>query len=106
VSKKKAAKKKTAKKARAASAPRRKAATSRATGRRTALSAPASRKIQLKPIHVLIERAMADLRVLPQTEATDITLRQLEAASMAMGDICDPDTPGGCGPTMEFPLNA
>jgi hypothetical protein len=55
---------------------------------------------------VLIERAMADLRVLPQTEATDITLRQLEAASMAMGDICDPDTPGGCGPTMEFPLNA
>ena len=100
MSKKKAAKKKTAKKA----APRRKAA--RATGRRAALEAPASRKIQLKPIHVLIQRAMTDLRGLPPTEATDITLRQLEAASMAMGDICDPDTPGGCGPSMEFPLNA
>ena len=104
MAKKKAAKKKTAKKARASSAPRRKPA--RSTGARAALSAPASRKIQLKPIHVLIERAMSDLRGLPPTEATDITLRQLEAASMAVGDICDPDTPGGCGPSMEFPLNA
>ena len=102
MSKKKSAKKKT----RAASASRRKPA-SRTTTRRTA--SPARQKpgtVQLKPIRVLIDRAIADLQKLPPTEATDSTLRHLQSCSMAFADICDPETPGGCAPTMEFPREA
>jgi hypothetical protein len=96
VSKKKSAKKKSA-------APsRRKATTSRSSSRRPGPAAPRPRKIQLKPIKVLVERALVDLRRLPPTEATDITIKHLEACSMALGDICDPQTAGGCGPIMEF----
>jgi hypothetical protein len=100
-------KKKSAKKTRAGSATRRKATKSRASGRRrTALASPRPGKVQLKPIKVLIDRAITDLQKLPPTEATDSTLRHLQSCSMAFGDICDPATPGGCAPTMEFPREA
>lgn len=100
MSKKKSAKKKT----RAASAARRKATKSRSSAaRRKARGTPPPRKIQLKPIKVLVDRALVDLQRLPPTEATDITIRHLQACSAALGDICDPNTPGGCGPHMEFP---
>jgi hypothetical protein len=95
-------KKKSAKKKRAAPA-RRKATRSRSSSRRLSSAAgPRPRKVQLKPIKVLVERALADLRRLPPAEATDLTIRHLETCSMALGDICDPNTPGGCGPSMEF----
>ena len=99
-------KKKSAKKTRAKSSSRRKPATRprRRAVKRTASAAPA--KVQLKPIKVLIDRAIADLQRLPPTEATDLTLRHLQSCSMAFGDICDPETPGGCAPTMEFPREA
>ncbi len=100
-------KKKSAKKTRAASASRRKPATSRSTSRRkkSVTRPPRPGKVQLKPIHVLVTRAIEDLQRLPPSEATDITIKQLQHCSMALGDICDPDTPGGCGPIMEFPQN-
>ena len=99
-------KKKSAKKTRAKSASRRKTASRprRRAVKRTASAAP--RKVQLKPIKILIDRAIADLQRLPPTEATDLTLRHLQTCSMAFGDICDPDTPGGCAPNMEFPREA
>ena len=96
-------KKKSAKKTRAASAARRKATKSRSSSaRRKARAAPPPRKIQLKPIQTLVDRALVDLQRLPPTEATEITIKHLQACSAALGDICDPDTPGGCGPHMEF----
>ena len=101
-------KKKTpAKKTRAKSASRRKPATrSRSgAGKRLAGPPPAEPKVQLRPIKVLIDRAIADLQRLPQSEATDVTIKHLQTCSMAFSDICDPDTPGGCAPNMEFPRN-
>lgn len=99
-------KKPSAKKARATAASRRKPA-SRARSRTVKRAArPAARKVQLKPIKVLIDRAIADLQRLPPTEATDVTIKHLQTCSMAFGDICDPATPGGCGPDMEFPREA
>jgi hypothetical protein len=68
------------------------------------LAVEPSGTIQLKPIQDLINRAITDLQRMPQNESVDTTLRQLQACSLAFADICDPDTPGGCGPTMEFPL--
>jgi hypothetical protein len=93
VAKKKPAKKSAKKPARKmrAAAPRRK-------------TAPAQRKVQMKPIKMMIDRAIADLQRLPPTESTDITLRNLQTCAAAFGDICDPNTPGGCSPTMEFLL--
>ena len=92
-----------AKKTKAKSASRRKAA-SRPRSRPGARAAsPAESKVQLRPIKVLIDRAIADLQRLPPTEATDITIKHLQTCSMAFGDICDPETPGGCAPNMEFP---
>lgn len=100
MSKKKSAKKRT----RAASATRRKATKSRASGaRRKSVASPRPRTIQLKPIKVLIDRAIADLQKLPPTDATDRTLKHLQTCSMAFDDICDPENPSGCAPTMEFP---
>jgi hypothetical protein len=100
-------KKKAAKKTRAASTTRRKTTARRsASKRKKSAKAPRPGKVQLKPIHVLVTRALADLRTLPQSDATDITIKHLENCSMALGDICDPDTPGGCGPIMEFPREA
>jgi hypothetical protein len=97
VSKKKPAKKK------GGAASRRKATKVSSSRRRSrATSAPPPRKIQLKPIQVLVERALVDLRRLPPTEAIEITIKHLESCSMALGDICDKRTPGGCGDTMEF----
>lgn len=96
-------KKKSAKKTRAASAARRKTTKPRSSSvRRKARGTPPPRKIQLKPIKVLVDRALVDLQRLPPTEATEITVRHLQACSAALGDICDPNTPGGCGPHMEF----
>jgi hypothetical protein len=102
-------KKKSAKKTRAASASRRTPA-SRSRSRvvkpkpkAKAKAGPTEPKIQLKPILVLVDRAIAGLQKLPPTEATDITIRHLQTCAMALGDICDPNTPGGCGPNMEFP---
>ena len=99
-------KKTSAKKTRAKSASHRKPASRPRRGavKRGASTAPA--KVQLKPIKVLIDRAITDLQKLPPTEATDITLRHLQSCSMAFGDICDPETPGGCAPNMEFPREA
>ena len=99
-------KKKSAKKPRAAAASRRKAAKSRsaARGRRSA-AAPPPRKIRLKPIKVLIDRAIADLEKLPRTEPIELTLKHLRTCSMLMSEICkDPDGP--CGETMEFDVSA
>ena len=105
MSKKKPAKKKAAKKTRAASATRRKTTKYRPSTGRPKTLAEASDTIQLKPIYVLIERAIADMQALPQNEGRDSTLRQLQTCALAFADICDPNTPGGCGPSMEFPRN-
>lgn len=97
-------KKKSAKKTRAASAKRRKATKSRAAGaRRKSAASPRPGTIQLKPIKVLIDRAIGDLQKLPPTEGTDRTLKHLQSCSMAFDDICDPENPSGCAPNMEFP---
>jgi hypothetical protein len=101
VSKKKSAKKKT----RPAATSRRKPASRKRSAARKRPLRPA-RTVQLKPIKVLIDRAIADLQKLPPTEATDTTLRHLQSCTMAFEDICDPATPGGCAPTMEFPRGA
>jgi hypothetical protein len=95
-------KKKPAKKKGAAASRRKVSKRSSSRGRSKAASAPPPRKIQLKPIKVLVERALVDLRRLPPTEAIDITIKHLESCSMALSDICNPATPGGCGDTMEF----
>ena len=99
-------KKPSAKKPRAKVASRRKpAGTSRSRTVKRAAS-PATPKVQLRPIKVLIDRAIATLQRLPPTEATDITIKHLQTCSMAFSDICNPATPGGCGPDMEFPREA
>ena len=85
-------------KAKSASRPR--------SGARKRTASPAPPKVQLRPIKVLIDRAIATLQRLPPTEATDITIKHLQTCSMAFSDICDPATPGGCGPDMEFPREA
>ena len=59
--------------------------------------------MQLKPILVLIERAIVDLKRLPPAESIDLAIKQLQIAQMAINDVCDPNIPGGCTPTMEFP---
>jgi len=111
VSKKKSAKKK----ARPAAATRRKAAKavkatkSRSSKRRPRVavtSVSGAYTIQLKPIKDLIDRAIADLQNLQENESIVTTIKQLQSCAMTFEDICDPDTPGGCGPTMEFPPNA
>jgi len=97
-------KKKASKKTRAAAA--RKPAKSRSSrGRRKAPipSRSTSGKVQLKPILVLIGRAIEDLKRLPPAESIDLAIKQLEIARMAIDDVCNPNIPGGCGPTMEFP---
>ena len=99
-------KKPSAKKPRANAASRRKPA-SRSRSRTVKRAAsPSTPKVQLRPIKVLIDRAIANLQRLPPTEATDITIKHLQTCSMAFSDICDPATPGGCGPDMEFPRGA
>ena len=101
MSKKKSAKKKKS----AASARRPKPATrSRRPKARARATPPGT--VQLKPISVLIDRAILDLQRLPPSDATDITLKHLQGCAMAFADICDPDTPGGCAPNMEFPRGA
>jgi hypothetical protein len=99
-------KKPSAKKPRAKSASRRKPASRKPSRAVKRSVGPATPKVQLKPIKVLIDRAIADLQRLPPTEATDLTIKHLQTCSMAFGDICDPETPGGCAPTMEFPREA
>jgi hypothetical protein len=96
-------KKPSAKKTRAGSASRRKSTSRSRSGAGKRRASPRSSKIQLKPIKVLIDRAIVNLQRLPPTEATDVTIKHLQTCSMAFGDICDPATPGGCGPDMEFP---
>ena len=97
-------KKKASKKKRPASAARRKATKSRSSrGRRPSAASTRPGPVRLKPVLVLIERTIADLRRLPPAESTEVAIKQLELAKMAVGDVCDPNTPGGCGPTMEFP---
>ena len=93
-----------AKKTRAKSASRRKTASR--PRRRAVKRTTSTPKVQLKPIWVLIDRAIANLQKLPPTEAIDSTIRHLQTCSMAFGDICDPETPGNCAPTMEFPREA
>ena len=96
-------KKTSAKKTRATSASRRKPASRSRKGAGKRMASPAAAKVQLRPIKVLIDRAITDLQRLPPTEATDVTIKHLQTCSMAFADICDPDTPGGCAPNMEFP---
>jgi len=95
-------KKKPAKKARPASAAGRKPAKSRSSRARPGTRA-GSGKVQLKPIIVLIERAIADLKRLPPTDSTGLAIKQLEIARMAIDDVCAQGPPDGCGPAMEFP---
>lgn len=95
MSKKKTAKKKPQPRSAAARKPA-KARSSRGVG-----APPSQGKVQLKPIIVLIERAIVDLKRLPVTDSTGLALKQLETARMAVDDICT--APGGCGPTMEYP---
>ena len=70
--------------------------------RREAVEPQLPRKIQLKPIKVLIDRTISNLQKLQPTEATETTIKHLQMCSMTLADICDPNTPGGCGPHMEF----
>jgi hypothetical protein len=97
-------KKKSAKKSRPASpAGRRPVKSGSSRGPVGPKGRPQSKKVQLKPIMVLIERAIADLRRLPAADATDLAIKQLEIAQMAIGDVCNLAAPDGCGPSMEFP---
>ena len=97
-------KKKATKKSRPASAAGRRPTKSRSSrGARAAAPPPRSGKVQLKPIIVLIERAIVDLKRLAPSESTDLAIKQLEVARMAIGDVCAQNPPDGCGPTMEFP---
>jgi hypothetical protein len=97
-------KKKPTKKTRPASAaPRKRVASRSSRAGRGPAGRPQSGKVQLKPILVLIERALVDLKRLPQAESIAMAIKQLDIARMAINDVCDPDIPGGCGPTMEFP---
>ena len=95
-------KKKPTKKTRPSAAGRR-PTKSRSSRGRAGAPPPKSGKVQLKPIIVLIERAIVDLKRLPPAESIELALKQLEIARMAVSDVCDPNTPGGCGPAMEFP---
>lgn len=99
-------KKKPVKKTRAASTSRRKGTSKSRSRRPKAAAAPTTRTVQLKPIKVLVDRAIADLQKLPPTDAIEQTLKHLQTCSMAFEDICNPETPGGCAPTMEFPREA
>ena len=99
-------KKKPAKKTRAASTARRKPVSKSRSRRPKAAGRQTPRTVQLKPIKVLIDRAIADLQTLPPTDAIEQTIKQLQMCAMAFEDICDPETPGGCAPTMEFPREA
>jgi hypothetical protein len=96
-------KKKPAKKTKPASAARKPVKSRSSRGRASAAVRPQSGKVQLKPIIVLIERAIVDLRRLPPTDSTGLAIKQLEIAAMAIGDVCNVAAPDGCGPTMEFP---
>ena len=99
-------KKKATRKTRSAAAAARKPTKSRSSRVRRATAArPKSGKVQLKPILVLIERAIVDLRRLPPAESIDLAIKQLEVARMAIGDVCDPAISGNCAPTMEFPAS-
>ena len=102
MSKNKSVKKKT----RAASSTRRKGASKSRSRRTKAAGRPSARTVQLKPIKVLVDRAITDLQKLPPTDAIEQTLKHLQTCSLAFEDICNPETPGGCAPTMEFPREA
>jgi hypothetical protein len=99
-------KKQSATKTRAKSASRRKTASRPRRGavKRTASTAPA--KIQLKPIKVLIGRAIAGLQRLPPSDAYNLTIERLQRCEMEFNSICNPLDPDGCGPNMEFPREA
>lgn len=99
-------KKKSVKKTRAASTSRRKGASKSRSRRPKAAARPTTRTVQLKPIKVLVDRAITDLQKLPPTDAIEQTLKHLQTCSLAFEDICNPETPGGCAPTMEFPREA
>ena len=99
-------KKKPAKRSKPASAARKPAKSRSSRARSSAAVRPKSGTVRLKPIIVLIERAIADLRRLPLTDATDLAIKQLEVARMAIDDVCNRAAPDGCGPTMEFPATA
>ena len=99
-------KKKPAKKAKRASAARKPAKSRSSRGSRTSAVRPQSGRVRLKPIVVLIERAIADLKRLPPAASTDLAIKQLEVARMAIDDVCNRAAPDGCGPTMEFPPTA
>lgn len=96
-------KKKSAKKTRSKSASRRKTASRprRSAVKRTASTAPP--KVQLKPIKVLIARAIAGLQRLPPSDAYNLTIERLQRCEMEFDSICNPINPDGCGPIMEFP---
>ena len=97
-------KKTTKKKTRVASAAARKPTKSRSS--RAVRGPAAPRKpgpVRLKPILVLIGQAIEALRRLPPTDSTEMAIKQLEIARMAIDDVCNRPAPDGCGPTMEFP---
>lgn len=100
-------KKKSAKKTRATSASRRTAATrSRRSGAKRK-ARPGQGKIQLKPIRVLIARAIAGLQRLPPNESYKLTIERLQRCEAEFAAICDPQNfDDGCGPIMEFPREA
>jgi hypothetical protein len=95
------AKRKSSKKKGAAS-PTRRTAASRSRGAR-AKGRPAERKIQLKPIRVLIAGTIERLQRLPPTDAIKLTIERLQRCQMELDDICNPANNDGCAPTMEFP---
>ena len=96
-------KKKSVKKKRAASASRRKGAIKSRSRRPKSAARTKAGTVQLKPIKVLVDRAILDLQKLPPTDAIEQTIKHLQTCAMAFEDICNPETPGNCAPTMEFP---
>jgi hypothetical protein len=94
-------KRKSSKKKGTASATRRTAASRRRGA--TAKAAPAERKVQLKPIRVLVVNAIERLQRQPPTDAIKLTIERLQRCEMELNDICNPANNDGCAPNMEFP---
>lgn len=100
-------KKKSSKKTPARSSSRRTSAAARSRSRGPKPKAgPAVPKIQLKPIRVLIARAIAGIERLPPTDSYKLTIERLRRCEMELDMICDPTSVDGCGPIMEFPREA
>lgn len=91
---------------RSASASSRKPASRAAAARKKGKRKPSPRStsggVELKPIRDQIVAAVESLKKFEQTEAIKITIERLQRCLVEFDDICDPESPDGCGTTMAF----